>query len=317
MARICYDIFYDLLYPLDLQMRDQKRKKSGEEIFSDARSRDFAEKRRISSGISLFSRAFELSAFATDKTSGLHFIPGDSEYKNPTLELALQFALENNDRKLYRELLRLDKYMKEAYEASYKIGATNLNLYESSERSIDNIEKQREKLAFIHQNAKKDSDYLYKLMQEKKERLSSTYISEKEKEKLTTEISLIEEMLYTSGKRRKRLIVAKEKEINEVIASAQKNQGYKNRYIRNMRSKQNWKIVNKTKNKYYSSDFEVARDVLWKLRGAIDVTWYERDENGREIKSHKPIFNVDQVELVEIKKQLQEKYYPNKNTKAK
>ena len=45
--------------------------------------------------------------------------------------------------------------------------------------------------------------------------------------------------------------------------------------------------------------------------------WYKRDENGREIKSDKPIFDVDQVELEAIKKQLQEKYYSNNATKSK
>ena len=217
------------------------------------------------------------------------YIPGDLNYRNPAIDIAMQFAIKNGDKKLVSSLKKYEKYEKEAYENYYKAYEQVLAMVSKKERAAERIERLREKKQFINKYIIFSNSELYDEIKKRKDRLeemTSFYYhgnSFKEIRKLEKEIKILEEL--RTAKKPKRLLVAIQKEIKEIQQSAGKNRGYKQKYIKFIR-----KAI-KNKKKISKQNMKQAEDIIYEImrtHGIIEKESYltTRDyEINNEIKS--------------------------------
>lgn len=239
---------------------------------------------------------------------GWYHIPGNSEYKNPALQLALAFAIKNNDKKLIKVLEKMDKYYKESYEAYFGAYHTALQFYERGDRLSESIKSKRETLEFIKKYSKYKKSDLIDLKSKKRLELSSLINSynQNEKIKLEKEIELLDQLIQMTERKTKKMIIAKGKEIEEIIQSAKNNKSYKNRYIKYMRvaNKKRKNLNGREIGEYYS----IAKEIISEMSKAI-----KQKASGSSISE----FEVDQYMLENIENELRTKYYPDSTTKTK
>lgn len=234
-------------------------------------------------------------------------------YRHVGIELAIQFAIENSDRKLLRVLEKMQKENEEAFKNFYDAYDLSFQYVVNANERAKRIENLREDLRFLENHHTDDFEKLREGQKTRSEKLK--YASGKEEERLENEIALLEELINLKPSKRKKTIVAKQKEFDEVMAISKKTSSrYSNRYARLLR-----KAYKHVKNKYGTDNlkdlYSKAWDIIHELGSAVFVRYEDYNYSGGKSYLSEPKVEINEFALESSKKELVEKYYSNKKGK--
>lgn len=241
------------------------------------------------------------------------------DYRNVGIELAIQFAIENKDKKLLKILKRIEKYdrknfenAREKYDIAFEMGVSD----KKDDKKIENLTKT---IDFLSRYINYSYDELYKLRKSKKENLGNFILrgskSEAQKD-LEKEIELLDKLIDTKKSKRKKVLVAKKKEIKEIYNMAQKrdNKLYR-RYSKAMRKASKYETIYRRES--LSDVYNKASDIIMQLSKSVDVKYYKYSHYSSGIEFlETPEVKINEHMLKSSKQELIEKYYSNNKGKS-